>query len=140
MNTKKGPQKAKKESRVKIPAPVQLKLWMKSGGRCQFTSCPKYLWEEGLTLNEGNYAHIAHIVAQSPDGMRGDKVKSAQLAGDYENLMLMCFEHHKLIDGPTTWMKFPVDDLKKMKKSHEEFVAALHKTPKQNIRTVIRFR
>ncbi|WP_292029828.1 SAVED domain-containing protein [Brevundimonas sp. UBA2416] len=37
-------------------------------------------------------------MADSPDGPRGDEVRSALLAKRLDNLMLMCARHHKLID------------------------------------------
>lgn len=46
---------------------------------------------------------------------------SAQLSDKLENLMLMCADHHKLIDQPTSGPRdYPVEKLKAMKKAHEE--------------------
>ena len=60
-------------SRTSIPVSVRLKLWIKSGGRCQFRGCNKLLYRDDLTQTERNSSYFAHIVADSPGGVRGDK-------------------------------------------------------------------
>lgn len=76
---------------------TKLKLCARAGGRCQFEGCNKKLFIDGITLTELNNSNIAHIVASSPDGPRGNE-HSYELSDEIENLMLMCQEHHKLID------------------------------------------
>ena len=41
---------------------------------------------------------VAHIVADTPTGPRGDVERSALLSDDVNNLMLLCYVHHKLVD------------------------------------------
>src|SRR3989338_11489986 len=94
--------------RPPIPVSVQLKLWVKSAGRCEFLGCNKPLWKDGLTIKEDNYSHIAHIVAWTPGGPRGDEILSPKLAKDFLNLMLVCFDHSKLLDGKNK-LDFSVD-------------------------------
>lgn len=68
-------------------------------------------------MAEFNNAYVAHIVASSVEGPRGDKTLSPLLSDKLENLMLMCADHHKLIDNPTTGPRdYPVERLKDMKK------------------------
>lgn len=85
-------------SKSHIPETVKCRLWGLAAGRCQYRGCQHELWKDDLTKAEFNSAYIAHIVADSPDGPRGDKVRSAQLKDRIENLMLMCDVHHRLID------------------------------------------
>ncbi|MCX6753994.1 MAG: hypothetical protein NTV03_02995 [Candidatus Nomurabacteria bacterium] len=59
-------------STTTIPQDVKLKLWVLSGGRCEFPGCNEYVWRDGLTLQEDNFSHMAHIVSDSPGGPRGD--------------------------------------------------------------------
>lgn len=73
-------------------------LWGKAAGRCQFRGCNKPLFVDALTKSEFNQAYIAHIVADKPSGPRGDAIRSDLLKDDISNLMLMCDEHHRLID------------------------------------------
>jgi hypothetical protein len=70
-----------------------------------------------------NHAHIAHIVADSPGGPRGDKVRSKLLAKDITNLMLMCHKCHKRIDDPATWRNWPESMLLDFKREHEERIS-----------------
>ena len=74
------------------------RLWMLAGGRCEYRGCNKQLWRNDKTLEEMNKAYIAHIVADSPKGPRGDLVRSPLLADDLSNLMLLCDEDHRTID------------------------------------------
>ncbi len=88
-----------------------------SGGICQFEGCGKRMFFENVSLTKFNNAYVAHIVASSSDGPRGDELLSYQLSDKLENLMLMCADHHKLIDGDCE--NYTVDILKDMKRRHE---------------------
>lgn len=93
----------------------------KAAGMCEFEGCNKRLFYDGVTLSKFNNAFVAHIVASSEKGPRGDKILSPKLSDKLENLMLMCADHHKLIDSPTTGPQdYPVERLKEMKRTHEE--------------------
>lgn len=131
--------KTKKEKRLKISLNTQLKLWVCSGGRCQFYGCNEMLWKDGLTLREDNLSNIAHIIAASVDGPRGDKILSPKLARDFSNLMLMCTKHHKLIDGKNK-QDFSVDLLRKFKTTHEERISALTEIQDNVKTTIFRFK
>ncbi len=85
---------------------------------CEFEGCNKRLFYDNVTHTEFNNAFVAHIIASSDDGPRGDKVLSPQLSDNLENLMLMCADHHKLID--TNVDEYSVERLKAMKATHEE--------------------
>lgn len=93
----------------------------KAAGMCEFEGCNKRLFYDGVTLSQFNNAYVAHIVASSSDGPRGDKTLSPLLSDKLENLMLMCADHHKLIDEPISGPKnYSVERLKEMKRAHEE--------------------
>src|SRR4051794_11815114 len=81
-----------------VPGHVRFALWGRTGGRCQYRGCNHALWKDDLTQHEFNTAYIAHIVADQPDGPRGDPARSRQLRADIANLMLLCDRHHRLID------------------------------------------
>ncbi|MDR7313777.1 SAVED domain-containing protein [Brevibacillus nitrificans] len=101
-----------------IPDKVKMRLWGVAAGRCQYEGCNEPLWKDTLTQAEFNAAYIAHIVADSPDGPRGDKILSPKLAKDVSNLMLMCDTHHRLIDREDV-AGHPVQRLVEMKRRHE---------------------
>lgn len=112
-----------RSKRVSIPEHTILELWSKAGGRCEFRGCNKPLYEEGLTCAKVNLSNIAHIIASSPDGPRGDIVLSPLLARDINNLMLMCKEHHNdILDKFKE--QYTRDELLKMKKEHESRIEA----------------
>lgn len=98
---------------------TKLILCARAGGRCQFEGCNEKLFIEGLTFKELNKSNIAHIVAASPEGPRGSE-DSYELSDKIDNLMLMCQEHHKLIDDYPE--QYTVAKLIEMKKYQEERV------------------
>jgi hypothetical protein len=107
-----------------IPETVKLRLWGKAAGCCQYEGCNDKLWLDSLTKAEFNAAYIAHIVADSPDGPRGDPVLSPQLKTDLSNLMLLCDKHHRLVDKGDV-AGHPVERLRAMKFAHERRIEIL---------------
>lgn len=107
-----------------IPEKIKVLLWGKASGRCQYEGCNKPLWLDMLTKAEFNTAYIAHIIADKPDGPRGDTRLSQKLKDDVSNLMLMCDEHHRLIDREDI-EGHPVKRLSEMKRKHEERIELL---------------
>lgn len=71
-----------------------------------------------------NAAYVAHIVADSPDGPRGDPVLSKKLAKELSNLMLLCDAHHRLIDIEDV-AGHPAALLNVMKQEHEQRIEML---------------
>lgn len=106
------------------PDPSELTLRMlcaNAAGRCQFEGCNRPVFFDGLTLREFNKSNIAHIVSSSFNGPRGDALRSHQLSDQLCNLMLLCPDHHKLIDDfPDA---YPEAELLDMKRRHEEAIA-----------------
>jgi hypothetical protein len=107
-----------------IPVRTKLILWGKTGGRCEYEGCNMPLWLDSLTKAEFNTAYIAHIIADQPNGPRGDAKLSNELKTDISNLMLMCDEHHRLIDKQDV-DGHPVERLREMKRKHERRVETL---------------
>ena len=124
--------------RPKIPEEVRLKLWVLSGGRCEFPGCNKQVWKDGLTLKDDNFAHMAHLVAASPDGPRGDKTLSPKLATDFSNLMLVCLTHSKLIDGKHK-SEYTIEMLREYKERHESRIRMQTSVGPDMGTTVMRF-
>ncbi len=107
-----------------IPEKIKVRLWGKAGGRCEYEGCNIRLWLDSLTQEEFNAAYIAHIIADKPDGPRGDPQLSELLKSDLTNLMLMCDKHHRLIDRDDV-QGHPVERLNAMKALHEKRIDAL---------------
>ncbi len=107
-----------------IPYITRLLLFVRAGGRCEFDGHNKYLLRHSLTLSEGNFSQMAHIVAFSAGGPRAEKKRST--VNSVGNLMLLCPECHKLID--THPERYTTKMLKQFKQRHEERVYRLTAT------------
>lgn len=112
--------KTKKAARKPIPNRIQNVLWGRSAGRCQYTGCNKLLIGEQISgARNANKSYIAHIVGDSAKGPRGDAILSPQLAHDPDNLMLVCDEHHRVIDREMV-DTHSIEILREMKRRHED--------------------
>lgn len=104
-------------SRTSIPENVKIRVAAKAAGRCSFRGCNALLTVHELTQKRATLSNFAHIVADSPDGPRGDAVRSHQLAKDEANVMLLCQKCHKLVDDLPA--EYPEALLLEMKREHE---------------------
>lgn len=116
---------ADKAKRPNIPEIVKLQLWARSAGRCEFRGCNELLYKDDLTQKLSNLSQISHIVAFSPDGARGDPIRSKLLEIDINNLMLTCRNHAKLIDDKTRESEYPEELLLEFKREHEQRIKLL---------------
>jgi phage FluMu protein Com len=107
-------------ARGSISADSTLRLWVLAGGRCEY--CNRYLLEDAYTAYPLNLAERAHIVgATTASGSpRGNHRLPVGERDDPDNLMLLCREHHRLIDRLIE--EHSVDFLRHLKRSHEERV------------------
>lgn len=105
-------------SKTPIPQKVKSDLWFNAHGRCEI--CNKPLYRDGVTMQKVNLSEYAHIIADSAKGPRGDEVLSPLLAKDPSNLILLCKDHHKLIDDVGGVKKYGVKLLRQYKKEHED--------------------
>ena len=94
---------------------TKFRLFAVSGNRCAFPGCPAPIVDErtGAIVYQ-----IAHIKAESKGGARYDATQTDDERRSFENLMLMCPNHHALIDKLLE--RYPVEDLMTMKRDHEE--------------------
>jgi tetratricopeptide (TPR) repeat protein len=100
---------------VSSPATVTIKrLFAVSGNQCAFPDCSLPLVDSvsGTVLGE-----ICHIKARSPDGPRYDPAQTERARHAFENLLLLCPAHHKVVDGDPD--KYTVEKLKQIKEQHE---------------------
>jgi hypothetical protein len=97
------------------------RVWHDAAGRCMFRGCGVDLGVTSLTTTSAAAGYLAHIVASDPDGPRGSQADSYRLSDDPGNVMLMCDEHHRLIDriDPDA---FPADVLGEMRREHVSIV------------------
>lgn len=62
---------------------------------CMFEGCGKRVDKIGKSSRSGNVGQLAHIVGADPLGPRG-REDSHMLADKAENVMLVCYDHHRL--------------------------------------------
>ncbi|RWC57898.1 MAG: SAVED domain-containing protein [Mesorhizobium sp.] len=122
-----------------IPAKTQTQLWALAAGRCEFSGCNKFLVGDLVAGREdGKFGFVAHIVADSENGPRGDKIRSPQLASEISNLMLMCPIHHKEIDVDHV-DDYPENVLIAMKREHESRIEMVTDMDADRAAHVLRF-
>jgi len=93
-------------------------LWGRSGNRCAYPKCRVEMAPDGSKTTIGE---IAHIIAKSPDGPRGGSPLTIEERDEYENLILLCPTHHKIIDdNDGDWS---VERIKLLKAEHEKWVS-----------------
>ena len=126
-------------SKSSIPQKLQSAIWARAGGRCQYRGCNVDLVGDLIAgRRDGLYGFIAHVVADSVEGPRGDPIRSPLLAKDLSNLMLMCGRHHKLIDVDAA-VEHPEELLLAMKAAHESRIARVAGIDEERSSHVLRF-
>ncbi|EKD25227.1 MAG: hypothetical protein ACD_80C00101G0003 [uncultured bacterium (gcode 4)] len=88
-----------------------------SGNLCAKPGCLQGLIaEDGKTI----ISQICHIEAAQEGGPRFNHEMSDDQKRDYPNLILLCDEHHKIIDSKLNEGEYSVDTLKSWKFEHEK--------------------
>lgn len=91
-------------------------LLAESGGFCQNPDCNQSIFKTTFSGQTVHFAELAHIIAASPGGARGDdRVGETERAGD-ANLLVLCANCHKVVDKADA--DYPVDLLREWKSSH----------------------
>jgi hypothetical protein len=99
-------------ARLQIKHDTYRALFAKSGNVCAFPGCN----EEMVTDDEKFIGQLCHIEAAEPGGQRFNIASNDEERRSFENLMLMCYKHHRETDDVAT---YDVDLLKKIKREHE---------------------
>lgn len=96
------------------PSPSTIKrLFLLTENRCAFPGCNRMLVDDSGIL----IAEVCHICADKPGGKRYDPAQSEAKRQSYENLIVLCPNHHTLVDGDEN--TFTADVLRDMKRRHE---------------------
>jgi hypothetical protein len=90
-----------------------LALFAKSGNVCAFPGCN----EEVVTNRQILVGQICHIEAANPGGPRYNPNSNDEERRAFENLMLMCYKHHRETDDVAS---FDTQRLKAIKAAHEK--------------------
>lgn len=89
------------------------RLYAMSGNQCAFPDCSQTFFNTG---NKTNVSNICHIEAAEQGGQRYNPSSNDEYRRSYDNLILLCPNHHKITDNTTD---YTVDILKEMKRQHE---------------------
>jgi hypothetical protein len=91
-------------------------LWAKSGNTCAF--CKTQLISNNMDSTEFNIGEECHIISSKPTGPR--HVADLKDYDNYENLLLLCKNHHKEIDELVD--TYTEELLRYIKTNHENWV------------------
>lgn len=97
------------------------RVWSDAGARCMFEGCAKDLSHVPFYKGSARVGYLAHIIASDPRGPRGTPSESHLRSNDPDNVMLLCDEHHRLIDSFAS-DEYPADTLYAMRQSHRDLV------------------
>lgn len=92
------------------------KLWVRSGGRCAV--CNKYLLDLDYDVPIGEMAHIVGW-SKSKKSPRGDSGLPTEDRNTVDNLILLCADHHKIVDTKHLLEEFTIERLIRHKIEHE---------------------
>ena len=103
----------------KVPTHVVREVWARAGGVCMFPGCDAVLYRDVHLAKAAQFGEVAHNVAASANGERGDPQRSRLLSHDPDNLILFCPTHHTLVDRPRAGKDYPDTLLQQWKERHE---------------------
>lgn len=114
------------------------RVWIASGGRCAF--CGENLLVDEITGQPVMIGQLAHIVGatKKPGSPRGDHPLPVEQRSEAENLILLCYNQHHVIDGRSLWDLYDVESLRKIKREHEDRMQSLASMTLERSRTVLR--
>jgi len=120
-------------SRLTPRIPVVKKLIALSYNECAYRSCGIPLVQEGMFVGD-----IAHIHAASEKGPRyiPDPLMSDEERRGFDNLMILCLSHHRVVDSKDLELKYPAELLREMKAEHEGMDRSLFEAPEDVVRQI----
>jgi len=115
-----------------IPLRDQKILCLKSGNCCALPECRKKLIVSGTADDKDSIiGEVAHIKGERLGSARYDATMTDKERNSYKNLILVCGNHHKVIDDqPQT---YTAEKLYVIKKEHEMWVANAIKQEMVNV-------
>jgi hypothetical protein len=111
MNDKMTDADEKARELVSPSVPTLKRLFARSGNKCAFPKCPAAIIDGETVVGE-----VCHIKGK-PGGPRYDPNQTAAERHGHDNLILLCGNHHTVIDDDEE--AYTVQRLRKMKSGHE---------------------
>ena len=106
--------KTEREERAKIRLATVKRLFARSLNRCAFPGCNSMIVDDESDAMLGEMCHIEGIGKKA---LRHNKMLTKEERDAYSNLILLCSNHHKVIDHDKS---YTVESLRKMKAEHEK--------------------
>ncbi len=98
-------------------------LWAASAGRCSFSGCLERLcFADSREFAPYTIGEMAHICGENLGSNRHDPEQSPEERDGFANLILLCPNHHTLIDRKENEVTYSAEFLRQMKSDHEAFV------------------
>lgn len=95
-----------------------LRLVAAAGGWCEKPGCPTgFLWHQLPGGDAVRLAEVAHIVAASDGGPRGNDAVETEKLVEFDNLILLCPNCHTVVDRAPE--EFSVEQMRQWKSEHE---------------------
>lgn len=92
----------------------------RAASRCSLPECHRELVLDSANTDDPSLVgETAHIVAEQPDGPRGQSSLTIEQRNTYANLILLCSVHHKQVDDQVN--HFTVELLASIKAAHEDW-------------------
>ncbi|MDM1383489.1 hypothetical protein HX024_12440 [Myroides marinus] len=88
-------------------------LLLRSGNKCAFPNCNHPIFNDDNLL----IAQLCHIESVSSGGQRFNPLNSVKKNNSAENLLFLCYRHHKETDNTEL---YTVDKLQEIKNNHEK--------------------
>ncbi len=105
-------------------------LWGRAGNRCSI--CRDELAAEKTNSDPDVVVGVhAHIVADSVKGPRGNSDLPMSKRHLYDNLILLCMKHSKIIDEQLS--RYTIEELHRIKEEHEAWVSKRLSSPEEVI-------
>ena len=96
-------------------------LWGRAAGKCAFPKCRIDCVEsESATDDPTTIGENCHIIASADNGPRGDPSFDQSKRDLYNNLVLLCRNHHRIVDTQT--IAHGTEQLRTYKRDHERWV------------------
>jgi hypothetical protein len=108
-------------ARIGIDIKTICQLWGISAGRCEM--CNQLLYIDPMFGTTGNFAQNAHVHAVSTNGPRHKEDMTQGEINNVANLMLLCPQHHKMIDDNPDEFKDGL--LLQIKTEHEDRICEI---------------
>ena len=99
-------------------------LWGRAAARCSFPGCRVDLYRDDDESDDPTHVgENCHIISERDGGPRSDPSVSSQRINSYQNLILLCRNHHRVIDDPINGEReYTIETLYQMKRDHETWI------------------